>query len=347
MKTAFKWIAAILAAVLVLFLLQRLLVPKYAKGIVEGAFIAEYYKDEPEHDVIFLGDCEVYENFTPVMLWQDFGINSYIRGSSQQTVWQSYYLLEDTLRYETPDVVIFNVLAMEFNVPKDGGVNMEAYNRMTLEGMKWSGAKIKDIKASMVNGENFIEYVFPILRYHSRITELTKDDFKYMFRTEKVSHNGYYLRVDSKPAANVPGGRILSDYNFGENAYSYLDKMTALCKEKGIRLILIKAPSLYPYWYPQWDEQMVEYAEKNGLEYINFLNLKEETGLDYTKDTYDAGLHLNLWGAQKITKWLGEYLTASGMGDRRDDPKLSKAWEEKIAFYEEAIKLEKEKYGIE
>lgn len=347
MKTAFKWIAAILAAVLVLFLLQRLLVPKYAKGIVEGAFIAEYYKDEPEHDVIFLGDCEVYENFTPVMLWQDFGINSYIRGSSQQTVWQSYYLLEDTLRYETPDVVIFNVLAMEFNVPKDGGVNMEAYNRMTLEGMKWSGAKIKDIKASMVNGENFIEYVFPILRYHSRITELTKDDFKYMFRTEKVSHNGYYLRVDSKPAANVPGGKILSDYNFGENAYSYLDKMTALCKEKGIRLILIKAPSLYPYWYPQWDEQMVEYAEKNGLEYINFLNLKDETGLDYTKDTYDAGLHLNLWGAQKITKWLGEYLTVSGLGDRRSESKLSKAWEEKIAFYEEAIKLEKEKYGIE
>lgn len=346
MKTAIKWIATVLVAVLVLFCLQRLLMPKYAKGIVEGAFIAEYYEDEKDHDVIFLGDCEVYENITPVKLWQDFGINSYIRGSSQQTVWQSFYLLEDTLRYETPEVVVFNVLAMEFNEPKDGGVNMEAYNRMTLEGMKWSKAKVNDIKASMVEGENFIDYVFPILRYHTRITELTKDDFMYMFKTEKVSHNGYYLRVDSKPAQNVPKGRILADYSFGDNAYAYLDKMTALCKEKGIRLILMKAPSLYPYWYPEWDEQMKEYAEKNGLEYINFLDLGDETGIDYSTDTYDAGMHLNLWGAEKLTKWLGEYLSASGLFDRRSETALSEAWSEKIRFYEDAIASEKEKYDI-
>ncbi len=346
MKTAIKWIATVLVAVLVLFCLQRLLMPKYAKGIVEGAFIAEYYEDEKDHDVIFLGDCEVYENITPVKLWQDFGINSYIRGSSQQTVWQSFYLLEDTLRYETPEVVVFNVLAMEFNEPKDGGVNMEAYNRMTLEGMKWSKAKVNDIKASMVEGENFIDYVFPILRYHTRITELTKDDFMYMFKTEKVSHNGYYLRVDSKPAQNVPKGRILADYSFGDNAYAYLDKMTALCKEKGIRLILMKAPSLYPYWYPEWDEQMKEYAEKNGLEYINFLDLGDETGIDYSTDTYDAGMHLNLWGAEKLTKWLGEYLSASGLSDRRSETALSEAWSEKIRFYEDAIASEKEKYDI-
>ncbi len=346
MKNALKWIVAFIAAVLVLFCLQRLLMPKYAKGIVEGAFIAEYYEDEKDHDVIFLGDCEVYENITPVKLWQDYGINSYIRGSSQQTVWQSYYLLEDTLRYETPEVVVFNVLAMEFNEPKDGGVNMEAYNRMTLEGMKWSKAKVNDIKASMVEGESFIDYVFPILRYHSRITELTKDDVTYMFKTEKVSHNGYYLRVDSKPAENVPKGRILADYSFGDNAYAYLDKMTALCKEKGIRFILMKAPSLYPYWYPEWDEQMKKYAIKNGLEYINFLDLQDETGIDYSTDTYDAGMHLNLWGAEKLTKWLGDYFTESGLSDRRSETKLSEAWAEKITFYENAIASEKEKYDI-
>lgn len=124
-----------------LYLLQRLLLPKYVSNIVEGAMIAEYYQQEKKHDVIFIGDCEVYENFSPQVLWDDFGINSYIRGSAEQLIWQSYYLLEDTLRYETPKVVIFNVQSMHVDKPQ-----REAYNRMTLDGMEWSWAKIKSIK---------------------------------------------------------------------------------------------------------------------------------------------------------------------------------------------------------
>ena len=49
---------------------------------------------------------------------EKYGITSYIRGSAQQLVWQSYYLLEETLKYEKPKVVVFNVLAMKYNEPK-------------------------------------------------------------------------------------------------------------------------------------------------------------------------------------------------------------------------------------
>lgn len=281
-KKAVKWISSTAFIVVSLFLLQKLLMPKYVSDVVEGGLIAEYYEEEKDHDVVFIGDCEVYENFSPKVLWEDYGINSYIRGSAQQLIWQSYYLLEDTLRYEKPDVVIFNVLAMQYDRPQ-----REAYNRMTLEGMKWSLSKVRSIKASMTEDESFSDYVFPILRYHSRWSEIGAEDFAYMFRREKVSHNGYYMRVDVKPAENVPEGKILADYRFGENAYDYLDRMTKLCAENDIQLILVKAPSLYPYWYDEWEEQMEEYAEKNELLYINFLELMQETGLDFSQDTYD------------------------------------------------------------
>lgn len=323
-------VCLIAALVLVsLNLLQRLLVPKYMTDVVEGAMIAEYYEEEHNHDVVFIGDCEVYENFTPALLWEEYGINSYIRGSAQQLIWQSYYLLEETLKYETPEVVIFNVLAMKYNVPQN-----EAYNRMTLDGMKWSVSKVNSIKASMMEDEQFLDYVFPILRYHTRITELTGEDFKYLFHREKVTFNGYYMRVDVKAAENVPKGRPMADYTFGDTAYEYLDKITALCKEKGVQLILIKAPSLYPYWYDEWEVQMETYAEENNLVYINFLELTEECGLDFTTDTYDGGLHLNLSGAEKITKWLGEYLSSEiGLSSRRGETELELVWEQKLVEY--------------
>ena len=312
-----------------LSLLQRLLMPKYMTGIIEGAMIAEYYDEEHDHDVVFIGDCEVYETFTPALLWEEYGINSYVRGSAQQLIWQSYYLLEETLKYETPDVVIFNILSMKYNVPQK-----EAYNRMTLDGMKWSASKVNSIQASMMKNEKFLDYVFPILRYHTRITALERDDFKYFFHRDKVTHNGYYMRVDIKPAENIPKGRPMADYSFGETAYEYLDKMTALCKEKGVQLILVKAPSLYPYWYDQWEVQMEEYAKENELVYINFLELVYECGLDFTTDTYDAGLHLNLSGAEKVTKWLGEFLSKEvGLANRRGEEKLETVWKRKLADY--------------
>ena len=329
-KVIVRGVVTTILVVISLFLLQKLLQPKYMSDVVEGRLIAEYYGEEKNHDVIFIGDCEVYENFSPKVLWEEYGINSYIRGSAQQLIWQSYYLLEDTLRYEKPDVVIFNVLSMKYDEPQK-----EAYNRMTLEGMKWSASKVKSIQASMTEQEEFMDYVFPILRYHSRWSELGSEDVKYMFGKETVSHNGYYMRVDVKPAENVPEGNILADYQFGENAYDYLDKMTQLCKENDIELVLIKAPSLYPYWYDEWETQIEEYAEENDLKYINFLNLIEETGLDFSKDTYDGGLHLNLSGAEKITEYLGEFLRNEyELPDHRSEKELQEIWDQKIILYE-------------
>lgn len=343
LQTFIKITLSALIVLISLYLLQRLLVPKYVDGIVEGAFVAEYYKEEKDFDVIFIGDCEVYENFSPAVLWEEYGINSYIRGSAEQYIWQSYYLLEDTLRYETPKAVIFNIQSLQFDKSQN-----EAYNRMTLEGMEWSSSKVNAIKASMKENENFLDYVFPILRYHSRWSELTKTDVQYMFDTKPVSHNGYYMRVDVKPAENVPSGRILSDYSFGENAWKYLDMMTALCKEKGIRLILIKAPSLYPYWYDEWEVQVEDYAEKNGLTYINFLEIGDETGIDYNTDTYDAGLHMNLSGAEKLSLWLGRMLTeqVEGIHNRQNEEALAAIWEEKIAAYEAEKQEQYIRYGI-
>ena len=80
-KKILRFVVTAAVVIFVLYLLQRLLMPKYMTGVVEGAMIAEYYNEEKDHDVIFVGDCELYENISPEVLWEEYGINSYIRGS--------------------------------------------------------------------------------------------------------------------------------------------------------------------------------------------------------------------------------------------------------------------------
>ncbi|MBR1392972.1 MAG: hypothetical protein IJ561_08885 [Ruminococcus sp.] len=314
----------------VLLLLEKLLVPKYQSGIIEGSMIEEYYKDDTQHDVVMIGDCEVYENISTVELWKQYGITSYIRGSAQQLSWQSYYLLEDTLRKETPKVVVFNVLSLKYNEPQS-----EAYNRMTIDGMEWSGAKTGAIKASMTEDEKFADYLFPFLRYHSRWSELEEDDFKHILSKDNVTFNGYYMRADVRPEDEFPEPMPLTDYTLGSNAMSYLEKMKELCKDKGIRLVLVKAPTLYPHWYDQWDEQIEKYADENGLSYINFIGLRDEIGLDMSEDTYDAGLHLNVFGAEKLADYFGKWLVDNcGLADHRGESKYAEHYDKLSEKYD-------------
>jgi hypothetical protein len=325
-----KILLTAIITILIIVFLEKLLMPKYMNEILEGALISEYYKEEiKDHDVIFIGDCEVYENFSPIVLWEEYGITSFIRGSAQQLIWQSYYLLEETLMYEKPEVVVFNVLSMKYDKPQK-----ESYNRMALDGMPLSIPKLKAIKASMMEDEEFITYLFPILRYHSRWSELTWDDLKYVFRKDTVSHNGYLMRVDTKPMTTVPTVKKLPNYQLSDICYDYLDKMTKLCKDNNIELVLIKAPTIYPHWYEEWDSQIKEYAAANNLYYINFLDYIDEIGIDFATDTYDAGLHLNLSGAEKMSRYFGKILKEKySLKDHRENQEVNNRWEEKIAAY--------------
>lgn len=328
----------------ILWFVQRLLTPKYQVGVVEGSFTEEYYKEKVPHDILFFGDCDVYENFSPIKMYEDYGISSYIRGSGEQYMWQSYYLLRDSLRIETPKIVVLSVHSMQNEYPK----RKDNYNRMTLDGMKWSKDKIDAINVSMTEEETFASYAFPVLRYHDRWNQLTMTDIRHLFSKDKISHNGYYMRCDIRGMETVWPSPARISYKFDETSMYYLDQIRQLCEEKGIELILVRAPVEFR-WYEQWDENIEKYASEHGLKYINFNKYADEMGLDMTHDTYDEGIHLNIYGAEKLSVFFGRYLTENyDLTDYRTVPAVAKEYEKDIEFYNfmrDDQLSELEKYG--
>jgi len=335
-----KIIVAVAAFLLVFFSLQRLLVPKYASVALEGGLIREYYKSSKDHDVIFIGDCEVYANFSTIGLWEDHGITSFIRGSPQQLVWHSYYLLEDTLlhAHQKPRVVVFNIMAMQYGEPQ-----YEPYNRLTLDGMRISPVKIRAIEASRLDDEDWVSYFFPILRYKDHWRELSSEDFKFFFQNPRVSVSGFMIRSDTVPVGFIPEPMRLANYQFTDNSYYYLNRMVELTTGHGIDLVLIKAPNLYPYWYSEWDEQIVTFADENDLLYINFLEYTDDIGLDWSIHSFNAGLHLNVFGAELMSRYFGEILVNEfNLPDKRSDSDTVTMWNELAEQYHRLINVQQE-----
>ncbi len=316
------------------FLVNRLVEPKYSTDLEEGSMTSAYYKEDKNHELIILGDCEVYANISPMVMYEEQGITSYVRGNSRQMMWQSYFILEETLKYEKPRTVLLSIGGMKNSEEE------EAYNRLCIDQMKWSKQKVDIIKNSLTKDESFLSYVFPVLRYHDRITELSKEDFYYFFKTKQNTYNGFLINKEIKPVQNLPAKQKLANYKFCDKSYEYLDKITNLCKENDIELILAKMPAAYPYWYDEYEKQIVDYAKNNNLKYINFIDKTDEIGIDYKQDTYDAGLHLNLTGATKLSKYLAQVLKneSNRITDFRQNEEINQIYSKKLEQYKEVIK---------
>lgn len=319
--------------IVVFVILNMLFQPKYATSLVEGSMISQYYNEAKDHEVIFIGDCEVYANFSPMVMYETSGIKAYIRGSSQQLIWQSYVILKETLKYKIPKVVVFNVNAVRYDKKSDKV--SEAYNRLTIDKMKWSKEKIEIIKESMTEDEGFMSYVFPILRYHSRYNQLTNEDFEYLFKRKDNTYNGFLVNKKIKGVTNLPTEKKLANYDFSEESYHYLELILKLCEENNIELVLVKAPTLYPYWYEEYDKQIKDFAKENDIDYYNLKDYANIIGIDYSKDTYDGGLHLNLTGATKLSKFFARVLSSRyDLTNYKGDP----LYNAKLKIYKEKIK---------
>lgn len=308
-----QWICAalvfVLATGLMLTLAQALLVPHDRAANPEAFLLADYMEAEVSSDeVVFLGDCEVYEAFSPVTMWQEYGISSRVCGTPQQLLWHSYAILEEVFDRSSPRVVVLGVYGLIYNEPQS-----EAYNRMALDHLPTSKTKWQVLNDAMTKGESKLSYLVPLLRYHDRWSQLSWRDVTTLFDEQApVSTRGYLMQTGIVPGAapNHEGALPPREDAFGALALEYFDRIVSLCREHGAELVLIKAPTdswRYP-WHDEYEAQVESLAERYDLPYYNFLNDIETIGLDYTNDTYDAGLHLNVYGAEKLSIYFGKIL---------------------------------------
>ena len=114
----------------------------------------------------------------------------------------------------------------------------------------------------------------------------------------------------------------------------YMDKIIKLCRENGADLLLYSGPSPVNYNFRKHNG-LAAFAKEKGLTYLD-LNL-EELGINWETDTTDKGDHLNLSGAEKVTRHLGKFLAESReLPDRRGMEGFEEWDENAEKFAEEA-----------
>lgn len=283
-----------------------------ASGIKEPETRAVYTERDNSLDVIAIGNSDIYAAYTPMQLWKDYGLASYVCGEPGQRVYEAYYLLKSVLEHQSPKVVVYETdeIFQNANPAKE---------------------REKVIFAGLADK-------FPVFQYHNRWKMIKPEDFtgkvKYTFDnfwkgfryTDQVDAylGKRYMRKRKRNTKIDPIPRY------------YLDKIVALCRDKGIQLVFVEVPSANSWNYKR-HHTVAQYAKENEIPFLDLNKPGKEYKVDWSSDTRDKGDHMNYIGARKVTAYLGKYLKKNYiLPDRRKDPAYAE-WNVDLQKYERAI----------
>lgn len=330
-------IFVVLKICLALFLftaLTLLFMPKYIEKNNDGRITAEYYRENTPIDIVFTGSSLVHAGISPMVLYRDFGITAYDRSNSSQTIALSYYTVEEVIKRNKPELIVADV---GFIYESPNFID-EGASRKSLDNMKWSTTKYNAIKAMLGEEESFIDYVFPILRFHSRWNDLSGEDLKYWFYKPTVTANGQLLQFDKNEdyldynPYKLDENRVADDKNI-----EYLQKICDLCKQSDVQLLLIKMPCVQGNWSTAINNQIIDLAEKNNVIYKNYTDDFDTFSFDIFEEYVDPQ-HMNSIGAEKFTNALGEFIKENfDISDRRNNGRIKAVFDKKLQKYEECI----------
>lgn len=320
-KTVAKIISFMLILTICISSVDHRLEVKFEDGIYG---VTNFYDLEKNTvDVLVLGSSHAFMHINTGTLWSEHGIASYVLGGSVQPLWNTYYYLKEALKYQKPKLIVLEGARL---VETSEYLDTQRIIKNTY-GMRMSKDKIDAIKVSAPKNQ-WLEYMLQYTQYHTRYSEISKEDFQKNRGTEYWENwKGFFQAVATEPleAMDVTGEKECC--SLLPKTEKYYRAILKLAAEEKIPIMVV----ISPYAGINNDEEKKynegeRIAKEYDVPFINYNLLVDQIGIDWSTDAAEVS-HLNNKGNKKFTTALGTYISENySIPDRRGDNKYS-SWE--------------------
>lgn len=285
----------------------------------------EFWDEPEEYDVWFMGNSHVTCSIQPMELWQQCGIRTYDLASPGSYMPQTYWTLMCALEYSQPELVVLDPCRTYFDVkhPGQGSKVHTGFDAIPLSKVKMQG--ICDIFDTWK--ERF-EYICKFSIYHNRWEELEKKDFS--VQPSETKGGRYIDRVKDFSTYQIPAGR--ENTRTDTVGFVYLKKIMEECQRRKIKLLLVEIP----FCGSETERSLMNNLPGLVEEYdVDFMDLSKENLVDYSVDYADMD-HVNIFGSEKLTRYMGEYLTEHyELTDYRNTGEAAERWDADYERYQQ------------
>lgn len=326
-----KWLDCAKSAALILIMLivgERIVeyfVDPLSNPIVPAMEDREAY--DGTIDTLFIGASVVQDGISPEVYDAISEGVSFNLGCTAQTMAFSYYILEDALRYNTPEYAFIEVSYSRLAYGEAESSSLSRLERIRdLSGrldMFSAEYGIDDVpKLLFKSARRGLDYIYtkPWMRLTpSYIKEFITngyalddtDAFRYGGRG--YSYFDQYATADDlaeipKDAAQI---RAMLESDVVSGNFEYLRRIDALCRENGVTPVWISLPTpQVSVWnfgeaYADVTERIFAEAEADGVKYINF-SLEDELTALMDDRCFKDSAHMNHIGAEIFTEYLAK-----------------------------------------
>ena len=310
-KDVFKSFIFLLILVLIIKGLSYVFVPKDNRvnfGMRQVSANGILGEKENTIDVLVIGDSETYSAISPLEMYNEHGFTSYVCGTPAQRLYDSYNFLIKAMDKQKPKVVVLETNAI--------------YRATSV---------YEFLIANVVK-------LFPFFDYHDRWKQLSFRDLDASINYTYTDPNkGFKINSNVVPEKNWNYMQDIHEVSeIPESNLKYLKEIRKICNDNDKKLVFLSTPSIKNWNYAKY-EGIKEYATLNQIDYYD-INIDKFDLVDWMRDTPDKGDHVNLRGAKKVTKYVGNILSDNyNLPDHRGD-KNYESWDKD---YKEYIKKAK------
>ncbi len=288
-----KCVSFLLVLLFLLYGSSLLVMPKDNSGDAGIHYLSAMgYLAEPEDsmDILFLGDSLIYSGVSPLYMWNKYGITSYDCSIPSQKFVFANKFCKTFLEKQSPKIVFIETDTIFRNLSPEDLATFYA------------------------------EQIFSVFSYHNRWKSLNKRDLNPKIEYTRIEpFRGYRLSTKVNGAKSNDYYKETTDItHVSKTNFKYLENLKEMCDEKGAKLVILSMPC-QKNWNYKIHNGAEEAAKKLGIDYLDLNLVKDGLNMDWAKDTRDKGEHLNNYGAEKVSDYLGKYITSLGLtADKRN-----------------------------
>lgn len=280
-----------------------------------------YSQEENTVDVLILGNSHANSGIDIDILSGKLNAKTISLATRGQNIYQSYYCALEAYQYQTPEVLIienflfYERLTYDKFVNQDPSLNDYMKRYLTYEGKRIGEIKIKEAQ-DFFEG-NLLENTFPLLKKHSRWTDVKKLK-KRLYDTQKPRKQTgtTILSVSSADKYKSQTEFDIKKYDLLPDELKSLNNIIELAKAKGTKQVVLLTLPFYKDYrnkidYNSLDSPIQEFVKnKKGVKYLDLNKIYPNWDRTYfSNDPVGYNQHLNYKGAIVASNYITNYIT--------------------------------------
>lgn len=298
-------------------------------------------KEEKTLDMVYVGGSAAFVYWQPLKAWNDCGFTSYNLAVNKIQAESIEYLIKYALKYQDPECFVIDARAFQYYSLEGSSAGLrnasDSLDFFSLE--RWEMVHEYLNHHNIEEGEDKLSFYLDICKYHTKYAVLgVKANWDRIINTGNATWKGFEWIYKYKGLETPEAFRTDERAEFLEEDLDTLYNLLELCQEKELNVLFVVCPYQITEEHQKKYNTIEDVVTSYGFDFLNANEYYDEIDINFSTDFYN-GAHVNCYGAEKYTAFLGKYITEHfNLPDHRGES----AYEEWNKDYEKFLQKEQE-----